>query len=220
MTAALRPHAAPRQPWAGLLQFVRARLIGWGFIAILALVALFSARLALNTQYKTPRPAAAIGQKHAPDFTATQFTLWRNSLDGTTQYQVSGDTITHYRDDLSSVLIKPLIVAKTQSTGAAAATNAITTTITANDGLIRNDGELVQLMGKVHVQRTTRNTSLSSLQTDSLILAPDVDLVVSRSPVTLTQAKNQSTAQGGISYSHADAVLQLAGNVHTTIAPK
>ncbi len=216
MTAALRPHAAPRQPWAGVLQFLRARLIGWGFIAFLALVALFSARLALNTQYKAPRAAVIVGQKHAPDFTANQFTLWRNSLDGTTQYQVSGDAFTHYRDDLSSELVKPLIVVKTQS----ASQVALTTTLTANNGLIRNDGELVQLMGTVNVQRKTNSTSLSTLQTDSLVLAPDIDLVVSRSPVTLTQGKNQSVAQGGISYSHADAVLQLTGNVRTIIAPK
>lgn len=216
MSVAVRTAQSSQPAQFGLVHFLRARMVGWGFIALLAIIAFFSARLALNTQYKAPRTAAAVGQKHAPDFTAKQFTLWRNSLDGATQYQLSGDTIVHYRDDLSSDLVKPLITANTKS----ATSGELTTSITADKGLIRNDGELVQFTSHVNVVRKSPNTALSTLQSDSLVLAPDVDYVITKSPVTVTQGRNQSIAQGGISYSHADTVLQLTGNVHTTIGPK
>jgi lipopolysaccharide export system protein LptC len=200
----------------GVIHFLRARMIGWGFIALLAMIAFFSARLALSTQYKAPRATVSVGQKHASDFTAKKFTLWRSSLDGASQYQLSGDTIVHYRDDLSSELEKPFITAKTKALNTA----YLTTTITADKGVIRNDGELVLLTNHVNVVRKTPNTALSTLQSDSLVLAPDVDYIVTKSPVTVTQDRNQSVAQGGISYSHTDAILQLTGNVHTTIGPK
>ncbi len=206
--------------WFG--RFVRARLIGWGFVALLAIVAYFSARLALDTQQKTPRGSAALAQtKHAPDFTAKHFTVWRSSLDGQTQYQLTGESMIHYRDDLSSVLVKPIVVAKTSAASAKPNQHRyLTTTITANHGLIRNDGELVQFTNAVKVTRKTPTAALSSLQSDSLVLLPDTDTVATHSPVTLSQGKNQSIAQGGLEYSHADAELQLIGPVRTTIAPK
>ncbi len=205
--------------WLG--RFLRARLVGWGFIALLVVVAYFSARLALDTQYKTPRGEIAVGQKHAPDFSAKHFTVWRSSLDGTTQYQLTGESIIHYRDDLSSVLVKPLIIAKTSTPNAKPNQHrSLITTITAGNGMMRNDGELIQFTNAVKVVRKTPDAPLSTLQSESLVLLPDADWVVTRSSVTLSQGKNQSIAQGGMEYSHADADLQLLGNVRTTIAPK
>jgi lipopolysaccharide export system protein LptC len=200
--------------FSGLAQFVRARLVGWGFIALLTVVAYFSAQLALSTQVKAPRVGAAMGQQHAPDFTAKTFTVWRSSLDGTTQYQLTGDSLVHYRDDLSSVLIKPLIVATNTVSGKRI------TTITAEHGLIRNNGELLQLTRKVKVVRTLNAAEPSTLESDSLVLAPDINFVITRSPITLTQGANQSTAQGGIEYTHTDSTLQLTGNVRTILNPK
>jgi lipopolysaccharide export system protein LptC len=205
--------------WLG--RFVRARLIGWGFIAVLAVVAYFSARLALDTQYKAPRGAPTLGQKHAPDFTAKNFTVWRSSIDGKTQYQLTADSMVHYRDDLSSVLVKPVIHAKTMSTNAG--TNhhpTLQTHIVAGNGLVRNDGELIQLTNAVKVTRTAPGVATSTLQSASLVVMPDTDWVVTRSPVTLTQGKNISVAQGGMEYTHTDADLQLKGPVRTTLAPK
>jgi lipopolysaccharide export system protein LptC len=208
-------------PVLWLARFLRARLVGWGFLLVLAMVAYFSARLALDTQYKAPRSAAPVGQKHAPDFTAKQFTFWRSSLDGSTQYQLTGDSIIHYRDDLSSVLVKPLIIAKTSAANAAPNRHrSVVTTITAGNGLIRNDGELIQFTNAVKVVRKAPDVALSTLQSDSLVLLPDADWVVTRSPVTLTQGGNQSLAKGGMEYSHTDADLQLIGPVRTTVAPK
>lgn len=210
--------------WLG--RFVRARLIGWGFLAILIAVAYFSARLALDTQYKEARSTPTVGQKHAPDFSAKRFTVWRSSLDGSTQYQLSADSMVHYRDDLSSVLQNPVVVAKTtvantgNTTSAANKHPTVNTTITAGQGLIRNDGELVQFTQAVRVVRKASHQPLSTLQSDSLVILPDSDWVVTRSPVTLSQGKHQSIAQGGMEYSHSDADLLLTGAVRTTIAPK
>jgi lipopolysaccharide export system protein LptC len=214
MSGALRSSHSSIPALSGFVRFFRARLIGWGFIALLLIVAFLSARLALSTQYKMPRTAAMSGQKHAPDFSAKQFTLWRSSLDGATQYQFSGDSITHFRDDLSSIVVKPLMIAKTKS----ANTADLTTTITADHALIRNDGEIVQFTNTVSVTRKTPTAALSSLQSDSLVLAPDINLIITKSPVIVTHGRNQSLAQGGISYSHTDAVLQLTGGVRTIIA--
>jgi lipopolysaccharide export system protein LptC len=184
-------------------------------------VAFFSARLALDTQFKTPRSAAPVGQKHAPDFTAKQFTIWRSSLDGATQYQLTGDSIIHYRDDLSSVLIKPIVVAKTSNPQAKPNQHRqVVTTIVAGNGLIRNEGELIQFTNAVKVVRKAPDAPLSTLQSDSLVMLPDTDWVVTRSPVTVTNGQNQSIAKGGLEYSHTDADFQLAGPVRTTIAPK
>jgi lipopolysaccharide export system protein LptC len=205
--------------WMG--RFVRARLIGWGFIALLATVAYFSARLALDTQYKAPRSAPVMGQKHVPDFTAKNFTLWRSSLDGATQYQLTADSMVHYRDDLSSILVKPVIHAKTASPNAGVGRHAsVDTHIVAGNGLVRNDGELIQLTNAVKVTRTAPGIEKSTLQSASLVVMPDTDWVVTRSPVTLSQGKNSSFAQGGMEYSHMDADLQLKGPVRTTLAPK
>jgi lipopolysaccharide export system protein LptC len=205
--------------WLG--RFMRVRLVGWGFIALLAIIAYFSARLALDTQYKAPRASKAVGQKHAPDFSAKQFTLWRSSLDGATQYQLTGESIIHYRDDLSSVVVKPHIIAKTTMANAKPNQHRqLQTTVTANDGLIRNDGELVQLTHAVNIVRNVAGMPASTLQSDSFVIAPDADWVSTRSPVTLTQGKNQTTALGGLEYHHADAQFQLSGRVHSIIAPK
>jgi lipopolysaccharide export system protein LptC len=205
--------------WLG--RFVRARLIGWGFIAVLAVVAYFSARLALDTQYKAPRAAPTVGQKHAPDFTAKNFTVWRSSIDGKTQYQLTADSMVHYRDDLSSVLLRPVIHAKTVNPNAGANQHRmIETHIVAGNGLVRNEGELIQFTHAVKVTRTAPNVPVNTLQSESLIVMPDTDWVVTRSPVILTQGKNISVAQGGMEYSHTDADLQLQGSVRTTLAPK
>jgi lipopolysaccharide export system protein LptC len=210
--------------------FVRPRLFGWGFVGVLAVVAYFSTRLALDAQYKTPRSVAAAGSRHAPDFTAKQFTLWRSSLDGATQYQLQAQSMVHYRDDLSSELVNPTMVAKTQPGGAAAVASAaraglpppkpVETVIIAGKGLVRNDGELIEFTEAVKVQRSAGNVPLSTLETASLVLLPDSDWVVTRSPVTMTQGKNSSTAQGGIEYSHSDAQLQLKGPVQMVFYPK
>ncbi len=205
--------------WLG--RFVRARLIGWGFIAVLATVAYFSARLALETQYKVPRSAPVVGQKHAPDFTAKNFTLWRISLDGTTQYQLTAESMVHFRDDLSSVLVKPVIDAKTAGYNPATDHHATTQTqIVADKGLVRNDGEIIQFTNAVKVTRSAPGAEKSTLHTASLVLMPDTDWVVTRSPITLTQGKNISVAQGGLEYTHANAVMQLKGPIRTTLAPK
>lgn len=211
--------------WLG--RFVRVRLIGWGFVALLAAVAYFSARLALDTQTRTPRTNAAVGQKHAPDFTAKQFTFWRSSLDGRTQYQVSAANMVHYRDDLSSVLVKPDIHAITLQAKPGATLSSPTTQharmdthIKADQGLIRNDGELVQFTRNVKVTRTATGVPVSTLQSASLVLMPDTDWVVTRSPVTLSQGKNTTTAQGGLEYTHSDADLQLIGPVTMRLPAK
>jgi lipopolysaccharide export system protein LptC len=205
--------------WLG--RFVRARLIGWSFIAVLAVVAYFSARLALDTQYKAPRSAPTVGQKHAPDFTAKNFTVWRSSIDGKTQYQLTADSMVHYRDDLSSVLVKPVVQVKTMNPNSGASQHAsVQTHIVADNGLIRNDGELIQLTSAVKVTRTAPGVATSTLKSASLVVMPDTDWVVTRSPVTLTQGKNISVAQGGMEYTHIDAELQLKGPVRTTLAPK
>ncbi len=204
--------------WLG--RFMRARLIGWGFIALLAIVAYFSARLALDTQYKAPRVAAPVGQKHAPDFTAKNFSLWRSSLDGKSQYQLIADSMVHYRDDLSSVLTKPVIHAKTLNQNAGANQhNMIQTHIVAGNGLIRNDGELIQFSNTVKVTRTALGMPTSTLLSASLVVMPDTDWVATNSPTTLIQGKNISVAQGGMEYTHTDADLRLKGPVRTTIAP-
>jgi arabinose-5-phosphate isomerase len=208
-------------PLFWLSRFVRARLMGWGFVAVLAVVAFFSARLALDTQHKAPRELGSTAKKHATDFTAKQFTVWRSSLDGATQYRLTGESITHYRDDLSSVIVKPLVIAKTQLTSPKPNQHrSVLTTITAGHGLIRNDGELIQLTRAVKVQRKTPDAALSTLQSDSLVLLPDTDAVLSRSAVTLTLGKHQSIAKGGLDYAHADAELQLIGPVRTTLTPR
>ncbi len=208
--------AAPlaKSPLRSAVQFLRVRAVGWGFIALLAIVAYFSARLALNTQFKAPRTAGAPTQKHGPDFTAKQFSLWRTSLDGETQYKLTGDSLIHYRDDLSSVLVQPRIVAVTK--------RGIerTTTVSANNGLIRNEGELVQFTQNVKITRESRGSATSTLASDSFVIAPDINLIVTRSPVTVTQGKHQSTALGGIEYAHNDATLQMSGTVRTIIAPQ
>ncbi len=205
--------------WLG--RFLRARLIGWGFIALLATVAYFSARLALDTQYKAPRGAETQVHKHAPDFTAKNFTLWRSSVDGKTQYQLTADSMVHYRDDLSSVLVKPVIHAKTLNPHAGANQHQMVQThIVAGNGLVRNDGELIQFTKAVKVTRTAPGVAINTLQSDSLIVMPDTDWVVTRSPVTLTQGKNVSVAQGGMEYAHTNADLQLYGSVRTTLEPK
>ena len=212
--------------------YLRARWVGWAFLALLASVAFFSARLALTTVYKAPRSSVASQQKHAPDFTVSRFTVWRSSLDGASEYQFSGDSLVRYRDDLSAVVVKPSIAVSTLTQNPSVQQHRqVLTTIRAERGLMRNDGELFQFMGDVTVQRTAGAQpsktnaqagtayarALSTLQSDSLVLLPDVDRVSTRSAVTVTQGAYQSIAKGGLDYAHADASLQLLGGVRSVI---
>ncbi len=223
-----------------LARFVRARFLGWGFIAVLALIAYFSARMALEPTVKAASRSPSSTVRHLPDFTAKHFTIWRNSLDGSSQYQLQAQSMTHYRDDLSTVLLKPVIhittapakpngVSSVESTGAQPlpalkATNTkharVDTHIVADHGWVRNDGELIQLTQQVKVTRKASGVPTSTLQSASLVLLPDTDWVATHSPVLLTQGKNVANAQGGLEYTHSDAVLDLLGPVRMTLPSK
>jgi LPS export ABC transporter protein LptC len=204
---------------------IRARAFGWGFVAILATVALVSTRLVLETQpHNTHKTTATRAQKHLIDYSIQELSLWRSSLDGTTRNHLSAKSLIHYRDDLSSVLEQPLLIAESSLAPNALAPNPvkhqnIINTLSAKQAHLRNEGESIEFEGDVHVVRQIPNTPNNVLSTDLLTVLPDSSQVFTPSAVTLTQGDNTVTSSTGINYTHNDAVLQLNGAVHAILLP-
>jgi LPS export ABC transporter protein LptC len=216
---------ATRHFFFAIGRFIRARAFGWGFVAILAAVAIFSGKLALETRPQTARKTkAAVAKNHLSDYEIQGVNIWRTSLDGSTQNHLSADSLVHYRDDLSSVLSKPLLIATSAVPVAASPATVlqhrtITNTIRADTAKLRNDGESIEFINAVNIERIVPAMLPSVLTTDSLTVLPDSNTVFSNSAVLLTQGKDTSLSQNGLSYFYTDAVLQLNGPVHAVLMP-
>ncbi len=226
---------------------VRARAFGWGFVAILASIAVFSTRLVLETQPHTAhKTTASTAQKHMLDYSIQDLSVWRTSLDGTTRNHLSAKSLSHYRDDLSSVLEHPLLIAEStlpflpigiaiadadadantskppQSKASPAIQHShIINTLTADLAYLRNEGESIEFKNGVKVLRQAVDTGLpdSMIMTDSLTVLPDDNQVFTQSAVELTQGDTMLSSNKGIRYKHNDAVLQFDGAVHAVLTP-
>ena len=210
--------------FTGVWNYARARWVGWAFLAILTAIAAWSTQVALSSKPSAPKSNQGPSLKHELDFSTKKIEQWRSSKDGTTRYHLKADSAVHYRDDLSSDWLNPSIVAltnnKVKDTSAAANQSkhsVLTTTMLANSAQAFNDGERIELVGNVRIERRAPTMPTNTLQSEALTLFSDTDTVTTTKKVALTQGKNSSVAQNGLEYKHADAVMTMNGPVRTTL---
>ncbi len=202
-----------RKGWLWVaLEYVQLRWAGWLFIAVLAVGAVWSARIALQSKPFDLRTSVGPSLKHEPDFEATKLDAWRTNADGTTRTHIVAEKIVHYRDDLSSTYVQPRFTVTSQATQ---------TDVQANAATARNDGEELTLQGAVQIRRKPLNADSKSvsLDTSSLALYPDSGFVTSRSPSVFKQGARTVVAHGGFDYRDTEADIALLGPVKATILP-
>lgn len=215
-----------------IVHFIQARALGWFFILFLSVIAFISIRLTLENKYK---PAISIRknnvQQHLPDYTITGLRLWRTSMDGRTQSQLSADSLVHYRDDLSSIITNPVLIANTTATDTHSTNKSINqmnmpqhlnirNLIQAKQAVLRNEGESIEFSGEVNITRTVPNLPSSVLKTEHIILFPDTNQLFSKTETSIVQGKDIIVSKNGIRYAHNDAQLQLNGPIKAILMPK
>jgi LPS export ABC transporter protein LptC len=215
--------------WLSIFRFVQVRALSWFFLGVLSLIAIISTRLTLEqNQTLTSKNTPQTLRHHLPDYTVTGLHIWRTSVDGNTQSELSADSLIHYRDDLSSIITNPVLTAKTSSTPESHANSVlfkpnqhlnIQNVIQAKQAVLRNEGELIEFVGNVHITRSVPNSPSSSLQTERISLLPDTNQLFSKTETTFIQGNHSIVSKNGIEYAHNDAQLQLNGPIKAVLMP-
>ncbi len=225
-------HITIQHSTLSIIRFIQVRALGWFFIFFLLVIAFISIRLTLENNYK---PTTSIREnnlrQHLPDYTITGLRLWRTSVDGRTQSQLSADSLVHYRDNLSSTIINPVLTTNTMAASIYSTDKLLNqantlqhlnvhSLIQAKQAVLRNEGESIEFSGEVNITRTLPNLPSSLLKTEQLILFPDTNQLFSKTETTIIQGKDTIISKNGIHYAHNNAQLQLNGPIKAILMPK
>lgn len=99
-----------------IIDCIRNRLTQWIFLGVLITIALILTQLSLKyNQTHTPVDSNQLRSNytHLPDYTMRGLYVYLVNLDRQTHSQLSADSLIHYRDNLSSIIINPILIAKT-----------------------------------------------------------------------------------------------------------
>lgn len=205
--------------WQAVRNYLRYRWMSWLFIIVLAVVALWSARVALQTKPKEVSFKEPTVLKHEPDFEATQLKLWRTSNNGQMRMTISGDKVVHYRDDKSSTYDKPKIVLQGKG---------YTTRVVADMGLMLNDGEQLDLIGNVSIDKKLDTSVRSvngkklespvSFKTERLSFYANEKKISTQTATVFEQGVNVLKAAAGFEYHYDQETITFFGPVRAQLS--
>lgn len=140
-----------------------------------------------------------------PDFYVNQFKFVQLAKNGQLHYKMSGARLTHEPLHDSYRIVQPVI----SNLGQARAPM----TMRAESAMIEDDNSKVHLYKNVRIDRPAAGSSQAlHLETEYLLLLPDVDVMQSDRPVKL--ALGQSTLSGNSMFANnATRELRVEGNV-------
>lgn len=133
--------------------------------------------------------------RHDPDYYLDQFTGKVFNADGSLHYKLDADHMKHYPDDNSVHVTMPVLQLFREPHPP--------WILTADEGLVLNDGDLIHLNGAVDITQPGTSQTTMKLVTRDLRLYTDQDYAETDARVEISQGTSRTTAIG----MHADLRL-------------
>lgn len=142
--------------------------------------------------------------RHDPDYIVENFSVRRFDTAGSLQHTLRADSMRHYPDDDSTVVLSPHLTYHRQPP----------TLITAREARLDGAGKHVELIGDVRVTRSGLGDKPSTvLITERLDAFPDDEIATSNAPVTILQGRSNISGSG-LNINNKTAISVLEGPVY------
>jgi len=162
----------------------------------------------LERTIQPPAAAANVTARHDPDYFVDNLSAVRMAQDGTIKDTLYAVKMTHYPDDDSTELARPIFVSH--------ATDRAPVTITADEALLSSKGEEIRFHRGVVVTRAPYDgKSELTLHTDYLLVIPDENIARTDRPVRITDANTVVNAVG-LELNNETRILKLFSQVTGT----
>jgi lipopolysaccharide export system protein LptC len=143
---------------------------------------------------------------NSPDYFLTNFKTTQTESDGSIRFILSANEMTHFAQDDTTRLKKPLFVRYKN--------NLPSSQIEGGDGLVSTDGEEVQIIDNVKVARLETETKPKmELFTDQLTVLPHKDQAFTKRPVRITQDPKTIVNAIGMKYDKKNGIMTLLEKV-------
>jgi len=143
---------------------------------------------------------------NSPDYFLTNFKTTQTESDGSIRFILSASEMTHFTQDDTTRLKKPLFIRYKN--------NMPSSQIEGGIGLISTDGEEVQIIDNVKIARLETETKPKmELFTDQLTVLPNKDQAFTKRPVRITQDPKTVVNAIGMRYDKKNGVMKLLEKV-------
>ncbi len=143
---------------------------------------------------------------NSPDYFLTNFKTTQTEADGSIRFILSANEMTHFGQDDTTRLKKPLFIRYKN--------NIPSSQIEGGIGLISTDGEEVQIIDNVKVARLETETKPKmELLTDQLTVLPNKDQAMTKRPVRITQDPKTVVNAIGMRYDKKNGIMTLLQKV-------
>ena len=143
---------------------------------------------------------------NSPDYFLTNFKTTQTESDGSIRFILSANEMTHFAQDDTTRLKKPLFVRYKN--------NLPSSQIEGGVGLVSTDGEEVQIIDNVKVARLETETKPKmELFTDQLTVLPHKDQAFTKRPVRITQDPKTIVNAIGMKYDKKNGIMTLSEKV-------
>ena len=156
---------------------------------LLLILALAAASLWLERAVQEPEHDRSAKMRHDPDFIVENFGIVKMNAAGRPEYTLSAERMLHYPDDESTSIVAPRVVQRHD--------NAAPIVISAERGLVSKNGDEASFSGGVVVVREAgHGRDELRIQTDYLLVLPDLDLARTDKPVVITEGRSRLAGTG------------------------
>ena len=143
---------------------------------------------------------------NSPDYFLTNFRTTQTESDGSIRFILSANEMTHFAQDDTTRLKKPLFVRYKN--------NLPSSQIEGGVGLVSTDGEEVQIIDNVKVARLETETKPKmELFTDQLTVLPHKDQAFTKRPIRITQDPKTIVNAIGMKYDKKNGIMTLLEKV-------
>ena len=143
---------------------------------------------------------------NSPDYFLTNFKTTQTEADGSIRFILSANEMTHFGQDDTTRLKKPLFIRYKN--------NIPSSQIEGGIGLVSTDGEEVQIIDNVKVARLETETKPKmELFTDQLTVLPNKDQAMTKRPVRITQDPKTVVNAIGMRYDKKNGIMTLLQKV-------
>jgi lipopolysaccharide export system protein LptC len=156
---------------------------------LLLILALAAASLWLERAVQEPEHDRSAKMRHDPDFIVENFGIVKLNAAGRPEYTLSAERMLHYPDDESTSIVAPRVVQRHD--------DAAPIVISAERGLVSKNGDEASFSGGVLVVREAgQGRDELRMQTEYLLVLPDLDLARTDKPVVITEGRSRLAGTG------------------------
>ena len=168
-------------------------MIGKRLLLVLALIILSAVSGWMLDTFSPPAKKVEQPLRHDPDYYMDDFNAITMNVSGDPRYSLQAKRLNHYPDDDTTELNRPHLEIHQE--------DASLWKIDADRGWISSDGELILLLGGVHIHRSSSMDARTySLNTEELRVRPDDEYAETDKHVTIKSGRDTTEAVGMRAY--------------------